>query len=660
MDTHASEKRTPAFALILGALGVVFGDIGTSPLYAFQAVFGGAEHAPLIPTEPHVYGILSLILWSVTIVVSIKYIGFMLRADNDGEGGVLALASLIRLRIFQQFHGNKVTDASTTQMLTIPQSRSKRRLVSIVGFIGILAAGLFYGDSMITPAISIMSAVEGLAVANPSFESLVVPIGAAILLALFGVQRWGTGAMGKAFGPVMVLWFLTLAGLGLISVLRNPAILWALSPHHAFAFMIDSPLHAFFAMGAVVLSVTGAEALYADMGHFGREPIVRAWAFLVFPCLVINYLGQGALVLRDPSAVSNPFFLLVPEILRYPVVILATLATVIASQAVISGAYSVSVQAQRSGYLPRLRTVHTSEHRGQIYVPAINWLLCVGSVTLLLGFKSSENLSGAYGLAVSASFLLSTTLLAIYLLNVRGWTWKTVGPLVAFFLVGELVLFAATAVKIFTGGWVPLTIASLTMALMITWMQGLRLLASRRAEITGTWKKFEERTDVSKLARVPGAAVYMHQSLDTIPLALLTNVRMNRALHETIVVAQVKMMPVPRVAPEKRLSVRHEIHGIKIVLVRINFGFLETADVPRALRKLGVQHGCVKLKNPWYIVARVAMVPGSERHSDGPMGGLARWQKGIFMFLFRNQARAATSFHLPVARTVGVETELRL
>lgn len=594
----------------------------------------------------------------MTVVVSIKYVGFMLRADNDGEGGELALSSLIRLRIFERIHGRKVDDTSTTQMLTLPESRDARRLLAVVSLIGILAAGLFYGDSMITPAISIMSAVEGLAVANTSFDSLVVPIGAVILLLLFAVQRWGTGAMGKAFGPVMVCWFLTLAGLGIASIIQTPAILSALLPHHAVLFALRSPLFAFFAMGAVVLSVTGAEALYADMGHFGREPIARAWAFLVFPCLALNYLGQGGLVLRDAGAAVNPFFLLVPEDLRYVVVVLATSATVIASQAVISGAFSVSVQAQRSGYLPRLRTVHTSEHRGQIYVPAINWLLCIGSTALLLGFQSSEKLSGAYGLAVSGSFLLSTMLLGIYLLKVRGWKWTGVVPLVAFFAVGEVVLFAANVVKIFTGGWVPLTIASITVVIMLTWLSGLRLLAQRRREVTGTWKKFEERTDMAKIARVPGTAVYMHQSLDSIPLALVTNIRMNRAIHETIVIAQVKMKPVPRVAPEERLTVRREFHGIDILMVRINFGFLETVDVPRALRKLHLFEDCVKLKNPWYIVARIALTSSGE-HPKG-VRGLTRWYKGLFMFLFRNQTRAATHFHLPVARTVGVESEMRL
>lgn len=635
MTTHARSQGI--FALSVAALGVVFGDIGTSPIYAFQALFTEADGHPLPPDPQHIFGALSLVLWAVTFTVSIKYVGVLLRADNDGEGGELSLTALL------------------TSVLSSARTRG---LLGAVMVLGMCAAGLFYGDSLITPAISILSAVEGLEEASPALGPLVVPIALVLVLALFSIQRWGTGVVGRAFGPVMIVWFLVIATFGVLSIVKTPEIIGALSPHHALGFIVTEPLLAFFALGAVVLTVTGAEALYADMGHFGRGPIARAWFALVFPCLALNYLGQGALVLRERSA-SHPFYDLVPHNLQFPVVILATLATIIASQAVIAGAFSVSMQAQRLGLLPRLTHTYTSEHKGQVYVPGVNWLLCVGALVLILAFRSSQGLSSAYGIAVSGSFLLSTALLFLYLRYVRKWAlWKVI-VVAAFFASAELFLFAANAAKVFTGGWIPLVVSALCIATMHVWRFGANRLRERRRDLCGTWEEFVARTEKKQLQKLPGTVVYLHQDVHTPPLALLTQTRVNRAIHSRVVIAEVTTEPVPRVNAEDRIKIL-DVPGVPdgVECVNVHFGFKEHLDVPKAMRLLAScpdaseRWSNQRLKSTWFVTARANLVLA-------PATFLTLVAKKVFRVMFKNQARASDHFHLPVARSMGVETDLR-
>lgn len=635
-STNAHHAQGVA-ALSLAALGVVFGDIGTSPIYAFHALFSSEEGISLPVDEPHIFGALSLVLWSVTFIVSIKYLGVLLRADNDGEGGELSLTALIS---------------------SVLRRTGNKRLLTVVIGLGMCAAGLFYGDSLITPAISILSAVEGLEKISPTLDQFVVPIALALVIILFLIQRWGTGVVGRAFGPIMGLWFITIAALGVASIVKTPEVLVALSPHWAFMFIIHEPLLAFLALGAVVLTVTGAEALYADMGHFGRPPIARAWFIVVFPCLAMNYLGQGALVLRNPKA-GSPFFDLVPENLRVPVVILATMATIIASQAVIAGAFSVSMQAQRMGLLPRLTHTYTSDHKGQIYVPDINWILCIGAVTLILVFQSSQGLSHAYGIAVSGSFVLSTCLLAIYLRVVKEWSlWKVI-PVIGAFGTFELCLLGANLPKVVSGGWIPLVISSLVICIMVVWRRGAERLRARRSEVGGTWAEYQEKGIEDTLADLPGTIVYLHQDLMTPPLAFLTHIRVNKAIHENVIIAEVHIESVPKVLLKQRLELIEVPEAPDhVTFVRIHFGFKEHLDVPRALRKLAkMDLECEpwtvqQLKAACYITARSNLV-------FVRAGFLTLMSRKLFRVMFRNQARASDLFHLPVSRTMGVETDLR-
>ncbi|MDT7776230.1 MAG: system potassium uptake protein, partial [Pseudonocardiales bacterium] len=472
---HPAAHSGGLFGLALGALGIVFGDIGTSPLYAVQTVFSIDNNA-VSPAPDDVYGVVSLIFWSVTVIVTIKYVSFILRADNDGEGGIMALAALVR--------SVSVTSA---------------RRASIALALGVLGASLFYGDSLITPAISVLSAVEGLEVARPDLAQAVLPIGIAILTLLFVVQRWGTHLIGRLFGPVMVLWFVTIAVLGVPHILAHPGVLRGLSPTYIVSFVAGHPLTAFLAMGAVVLVITGAEALYADMGHFGRLPIRVAWFVLVWPALVLNYLGQAALILNDPGAVANPFYLLAPDWARLPLVILATAATVIASQAVISGAFSVSRQAVRLGFLPHLTVRHTSTREsGQIYVPAVNWLLFGGVLVLMVAFRSSSRLATAYGLAVTGTLLLTTALFLIYAATAWQWArWKLVLAAVVFGGI-ELTFLAANLTKIVHGGWLPLVIAAVVVTVMTTWQRGRRIVTARRVDVEGPLPEFIDKLNAER------------------------------------------------------------------------------------------------------------------------------------------------------------------
>lgn len=629
--------RTPGTAgsvgLAVGALGVVFGDIGTSPLYSIQTVFALEHHA--IETSPtDVYGVISLVFWSITLVVSVKYVLLIMRADNDGEGGVMALAALAR-----------------------QATRNHGRLVAAALLLGVLGAALFYGDSVITPAISVLSAVEGLEVGAPGLKDLVLPIAATILTALFLMQRFGTHLVGRFFGPVMVIWFAALAVLGVPEIARRPSILEALSPTYIGGFVASHPYLAFIALGAVVLSITGAEALYADMGHFGRAPIRRAWFLLVFPCLIVNYLGQGALVLRRPAAAANPFFELGPSWARVPMVVLATIATVIASQAVISGAYSVSRQAFRLGFLPNMTVRQTSSREsGQIYVPAVNWLLFAGVLVLMLTFRSSTRLATAYGLAVTGTFLITTFLFLTVAGTVWRWpSWRLAG-VGALFGTVELVYFAANATKILSGGWLPLLIALVVVVVMTTWQRGRQLVTARRDELEGPLQDFVDQLYEQRLPRVPGTAVFPHPTKETTPVALRANVEFNQILHDHVVVVSVRPQNVPYVSLDDRIAVDHLIHRDDgIVHLELRFGFQDDQDIPAALRQAVGSNDELDFDpdNASYFLSRVTL----ER---GDVPGMASWRKRLFIAMAHNAANPASGFHLPDARTVVMGGQLDL
>ncbi|WP_231494804.1 potassium transporter Kup [Cellulomonas sp. KRMCY2] len=608
----------------LGALGVVFGDIGTSPLYAMQAVFSIGQHS-VEPTRDDVLGVISMVLWSITIVVSFKYVALAMRADNEGEGGILALVALLRDRL-----------------------AGRPRALGAVLLLGMIGAALFYGDSVITPAISVMSAVEGIGVVDPRLESLVLPVSVVILTVLFLVQRWGTEAVGRVFGPVMTVWFVTLAALGLPHVLRAPEILQSVSPTYALAFVAGHPWQAFLAMGAVVLTITGAEALYADMGHFGARAIRSAWWVAVFPALAINYLGQGALILVDPQAAASPFFSLAPTWARLPLVVLATVATVIASQAVISGAFSVSRQAVRLGMLPRLTVRHTSrEEGGQIYVPVVNWSLFAGVLVLVAAFQSSERLATAYGLAVTGTLLLTSALFLLLAHTVwRVAVWKLV-VFVAVVGTLELVFLAANLTKVVSGGWLPLVIAVVVVTMMTTWRAGAAVLREQERELGGPLDLFVAILRDGRVARVPGVAIYPHPNSTTTPLALRSNVDFNQVVHEHVVLVRIVNENVPHVRHVDRVTVEDIGHdGVGIVAVSIRVGFTDSQDVPRGLALAFGQHPLLPfdLDSAHYFlsVTTIHAAPWS----------LRTWRTRLFIWMAHNAADRTEVFHLPPERTV--------
>ena len=617
--------------LMLGALGVVFGDIGTSPLYALQTVFA-LDGGVVKPTDTDVYGVISLVFWAITLIVSVKYVTFILRADNDGEGGIMALTALVQ--------------------------RVRPRAALLV-LLGIFGAALFYGDGVITPAISVLSAVEGVEVVSPSLADVVVPITLAVLVVLFAVQRFGTRAVGGFFGPVMVVWFVAIGVAGLNEVVRDPGILRGLSPSYAAAFIVEDPFLAFIAGGAVVLAITGAEALYADMGHFGAPPIRRAWFLLVFPALTLNYLGQGALILRDPATIDSPFYLLLPHWARIPMVVLATLATVIASQSVISGAFSVTRQAVSLGFLPRLTIRHTSAREiGQVYVPVVNWTLFAAVVGLVLAFQSSERLASAYGIAVTGTFIVNT----ILFLGVTHWLWRW--PLWrsvvfgAIFLGIEVTLFAANVTKIPHGGWVALLIAAAVFVLLSTWRRGRQVISARRAAEEGPLSEFIARIDAASppIERVPGTAVFLHPSIETTPLALRANLAHNHVLHRSVVILMVESVSVPHVEPGERVRLDplgDPADGITHVTARI--GFMDKPAVPQALRLARAQGlECdADIAHATYFLSHIDIEP-----TRGP--GMAMWRKRLFAAVARNAASPVTYFGLPPERTVQIGSEIPL
>jgi len=628
----ASRSAKPWLPLAVGALGVVFGDIGTSPLYAIQTVFS-IDHATVGATVTDVYGVISLVFWSITLVVSVKYVIFILRADNDGEGGILALAALARR--------------------TVRPGGTRFFLVMLLGVFG---AALFYGDSVITPAISVMSAIEGLSVPAPDLAAVEVPLGAVIITALFLVQRFGTHLVGRLFGPIMVVWFVVLAALGIDQIARDPQILAALLPGYAVSFILKDPVVAFVAMGAIVLAITGAEALYADMGHFGRTPIRRAWFALAFPCLTLNYLGQGGLILRDPTCVRNPFFLMAPPWAQLPLVVLATVATVIASQAVISGAFSVSRQAERLGYLPRLTVHHTSEHeRGQIYAPAINWTLYGGVMLLLVAFQSSTRLATAYGLAVTGTFLLTTTLFLVHAQSAWHWS-RTALALVGtplYFL--ELTYFCANLTKIVHGGWLPLLIALVVATVMLTWKRGRVLITARRAQLEGPITPFIDWLHAGPVTHVPGTAVFLHPDKETAPLAFRENASFNHIIHEQVFIVSTVSESVPHVPAEDRVLIDHlGDPGDSITHLTLRFGFQDDQNVPAAL-KIALAEGVdIDPDTAFYFLSRISV------HRGAGTGGMSTWRKRLFIGLNHNAADPTGYFCLPEDRTVVMGAQLTL
>jgi KUP system potassium uptake protein len=626
-------RTTGSLALAIGALGVVFGDIGTSPLYSLQATFSRDVARPVPVTPADVYGVISLVVWAVTIIVTIQYVALIMRADNDGEGGIMALITLLL-----GAHG-----------------RLTPRTVLLLAGLGIVGASLFFGDSIITPAISVLSAVEGLEVVRPSMDHLVVPISAAILVGLFAVQRYGTGVVGRVFGPVMLVWFAVLAAAGLHGIADHPAVLKALSPTYAVQFFADRGLTAFLSLGGVVLTVTGAEALYADMGHFGRSPIRRAWLVAVFPALVLNYMGQGALLIEHPGAVTNPFFLLLPGWARLPVVFLATAATVIASQAVISGAFSVTRQAVTLGYLPRLRIVHTSPREGQIYVPFVNWTLLVLVLVLVFAFERSSKLASAYGIAVTGTITI-TTLLYFVVQYVRTPRRRVALPASAFLFV-DVAFLLANADKLTTGGWLPLAVAAVVCTVLFTWQRGRRIVTERREELEGPLRSFVVRLhddDEPTVLRVPGTAVFLNRGDRTTPIAMRANVEHNHTLHQHVVVLSIETRPVPHVPRDERLKISDlGFRDDGISHVTAHFGFQDTPDVPDVLRD-AEQRGLecpLEVDEASYFLSKIELLP-----TDAP--GMSRWRKRLFVATAHLAADPVEYFVLPHDRALLLGSHL--
>jgi len=624
---NGSNGKSSLTILTLAALGVVYGDIGTSPLYAFKEAFSGPHGLPL--TEANVLAVLSMMFWAVTLIVSLKYVTMVLRFDNGGEGGILALLAL----------ASRLT-------------RERPHLAWTVAMLGIFGASLFYGDAIITPAISVLSAVEGLSVATPAFEHWIVPIAIAILVGLFAIQARGTGALGKLFGPITVMWFLALAALGAVSIAQTPAVLAALDPRHALGFAWHSPGLTFLVLGAVFLALTGAEALYADMGHFGATPIRLAWFGLVFPSLMINYFGQGALALRDPAAMKNPFYLLAPDDLLMPLVLLATVATVIASQATISGAFSVTQQATRLGYLPRIQTRHTSEsERGQIYIPQVNWTMLVLVILLVLGFKTSSAIASAYGIAVSGTMVLTTALIAVVAVSLP----KRPNPLLlaALALIGmvELVFFAANATKIADGGWFPLACGLALFVMLTTWKRAETILSSHETRKRVPLEAFPTLCGAD-VARVPGTAVYLSPDRNSVPTALMHNLKHNKVLHQRIVFLTIGNEDVPRVADHERTEVRVIERG-QVYQATLHYGFMEEPDVPKGL-KLLERHG---LK---FEALETTFFLGKATLARAAKPGVFTWRRELFRWMQRNSPATAEYFKLLPDRVIELGTRVTL
>ncbi|MGA8148994.1 MAG: potassium transporter Kup [Gallionellaceae bacterium] len=625
MNTPSKSSLT---GLSMAALGVVYGDIGTSPLYTLNSIFtGGLRPVPL--NSENILGILSLIFWSLMIVVSFKYVIFIMRADNRGEGGIMALMALALRKL-----------------------EDKGKVRTWVMLLGIFGAALFYGDGIITPAISVLSAVEGLQVASPAFKAYVIPITIAVLCGLFIFERKGTASVGALFGPIMCVWFGALTILGVLNILAEPGVLSALNPSHGISFLIASPWIGFIALGGVVLAITGVEALYADMGHFGRRPIQLAWFGFVLPALVLNYFGQGALLIHNPKAIENAFYLLAPGWALYPLVILSTVATVIASQAVISGAFSMTQQATLLGYSPRMETQHTSELEiGQIYLPGINWALLLAVIALVLGFRSSTNLAAAYGIAVTGTMTITTILAFIVVRKLWGWGWLSSGLLIAFLLAIDLVFFGANAMKIEEGGWLPLVFGLGVFLLMTTWKRGRKLLQERLQSDALDLKPFAESMGPGLVLRVPGTAIFLHVNPDGVPQALLHNLKHNKVLHEHVVVLCIRILDIPHASDEDRLEIQALPNNFYRLVVK--FGFKDEPDIPKGL-ELAATHGLpLDPMEVSFFIGRLTLIPKGD--SEMPL-----WREKLFIGMYRNAGSIVSYFKIPPGRVVEMGTQVIL
>ena len=618
---HAKQGTLP---LAIGAMGIVFGDIGTSPLYALKEVFVG--HHPLTVDALRVFGVLSLVFWTMMIVVTLKYVSIVMRADNRGEGGSMALYALISRQL--------------------GDGRSR-----FMALMGVLATALFFGDCIITPAISVLSAVEGLTIVDARLGSIMLPLALALIVGLFLFQSRGTAKVGALFGPIMLAYFGTLAVLGILQIAANPTILGALNPVHGAQFMTENPGLAFLALGSIVLAVTGAEALYADMGHFGARPIRAAWLFAVFPALMLNYLGQGALLLSEPAAAANPFYLMAPEDLRLPLVILATLATVIASQSVISGAFSVAQQAIQLGFLPRMKIVHTSASTfGQIYIPAVNWTLLVLVSLLVLGFRTSSNLAAAYGIAVTGTMLITTFMIAVPILRIWKWNKWLAWPLIVLLAVVDIAYFASNIIKIPDGGWFPLLVGLITFTGLTTWARGRTLMQERLRDSSMPMDVFI-KSAAAAATRVAGTAVFMTTSPVGVPQALLHNLKHNKILHERIMILTVVIDEVPYVSDEDRIGVRDLGGGFYRVLVR--YGFMQEIDIPAELKKIENCGPRLKMMETSFFLSRQTLLA-----SDKP--GMAIWREHLFSWMMRNAESAMDFFKLPTNRVVELGSQVEI
>ena len=621
----SAEKKKNLPALMLGAIGVVYGDIGTSPLYALKETFAG--HHPLPVVEANILGVLSVMFWTIMLLVSLKYVVIIMRADNHGEGGSLSLLALV----------NELT-------------AQRPKIKWFVTTLGVFAAALFYGDSMITPAISVLSAVEGLDVVSHRFNGYIIPITLIVLTGLFFIQKRGTGIVGMAFGPIMIFWFCCLAVLGAISIAQSPQVLWALNPIHAFHFLTADPKVAFLALGAIVLAVTGGEALYTDMGHFGKFPIRFGWFTFVLPALVLNYFGQGALLLQHPEAIENPFYLLTPAWALMPMVVLATAATVIASQAVISGAFSVANQSVQMGLLPRMEIRHTSgKAQGQIYVPFTNWTLYLSVVFLVFAFQSSSNLAAAYGIAVTGTMMIDTMLIAFVI--VLAWRWPILFTilLITLFLAVDLAYYSANAIKIPQGGWFPLGIAALSFTVLTTWKRGRGLLF---AEISRQLVPMQAVIDgIDDVPKVDGTAVFLTPTSEGAPSAMLHNMKHNHVLHERNILLTVVVEDKPYVTRGSRLLVKDM--GKNFYWVKVFYGFMETPDIPAALEQCATQGLSFDMMSTSFFVSRALIVPS-------PNPGMMKWREQLFMALSRNAMNVADFFKIPANRVVEMGTKIEI
>ena len=629
-SANHGDRNHKGLMLAFGAIGIVFGDIGTSPLYAFRETFVGPH--PLALDHLHILGVVSLIFWSMTLVVSIQYVSILMRADNKGQGGSLALVALISSKIGGTRYGG------------------------LAVLLGVFATSLFYGDSMITPAISVLSAVEGLTVVEAHLAPLVLPIAIVLLVLLFLLQKRGTAKVGALFAPVMIVYFTVIAVLGIIQIVQTPGILWALNPWYAIQFFMTDKLLAFLALGSVVLAVTGSEALYSDMGHFGRGPMRLSWFGFVMPCLLLNYFGQGAMVLglNDVSAaeaIKNPFFFLAPEVLRLPLVILATFATFIASQAVISGAFSITHQAIQLGFVPRLSIRHTSEHEaGQIYIPSVNWALMVAVIILVLTFRNSSNLASAYGIAVTGAMLIDTCLMAVLVTAVWRWKLWLAIPVVALFFIVDGAYFAANLMKVPDGGWFPLLVGAIAFTLLTTWARGRKLMRDRMIESALPLDVFAKSAHGSA-ARVPGTAIFMCSSNAGAPSALLHNIKHNKVLHERVVVLTVDVQDVPYVEPSERYEATNLGDGF--YRLTLHYGFMEETDVPAALAKAGMCDGPFEMMKTSFLLSRQTLLA-----SEKP--GMAIWREKLFAWMLRNAANAMEFFRLPTNRVVELGSQVEI